>query len=171
MFMHKLRLVIVCGLVLVTCLLGSCIGVWSETPQQQELLSKLRAVVEKKQHTDEEVILRLKDHTSFDWDRVYIFAPYTSTDQIDEALGYRWLRARSTGIEGTDRFYLIVFTSEGKVTDHLMYPTELGDLIYQYEKDQKLKGFNPDEAVFRAEIEYGGVVFRRLNKNRIDANH
>ncbi len=99
--MSKIRFAFVCGLVLVAYLIGSLFRGWgSERQQQQELLSKLRAVVEKKQQrTDEEVVLRLKGHTGFEWDRVYIFAPYTPVELIDQALGYTWPRARTTGIE------------------------------------------------------------------------
>lgn len=170
MFKSKPRIAFVCGLVFVAYLLGSCIGGQSDRQEQELLLSKLKAVVESKQRTNEEVVLRLKDQTGFDWDRVYIFTPYTSMDQIDKALGHTWHGARSTGIDKLDRFYLMVFTSGGKVVHHLRYPVELGAVIYQYGADQKMEGFSPEEAVFRVEIEEGGVVLRRLNETKIGAN-
>lgn len=169
--MSKIRFAFVCGLVLVAYLIGSLFRGWeSERQQQQELLSKLRAVVEmKQQRTDEEVVLRLKDHTSFEWDRMYIFSPYTSMKQIDQALGYTWPRARTTGIDMSDRFFLMVFTSAGRVVGYLRYPTEMGSTIDNYGIDRELKGFSPEEAVFMVEIEDGGVILRRLDNDVVPA--
>jgi hypothetical protein len=78
------------------------------------------------------------------WDRVYIFAPYTSIDTINQTLGYAWATERKTSIYQNDGISLLVFTAAGKVVGYVEYPRGKGDFAAL----AKQEGYSPEEAVF-----------------------
>ncbi|AFY70855.1 putative lipoprotein [Thalassoporum mexicanum PCC 7367] len=86
-------------------------------------------------------------YTQLDWDRVYIFAPYTSIDQINESLGYAWATDRTTTIYQSDRISLLVFTKAGQVVGYVEYPRSRGDFA-GLARDG---GYSTEEAVFMAD--------------------
>jgi hypothetical protein len=58
----------------------------------------------------------LAEVTPFTWDRVCVFGPRTTSDEVDELLGFDW------GVVGGDRFtnrLLLVFVREEEVVSHL----------------------------------------------------
>jgi hypothetical protein len=63
-----------------------------------------------------------------DWDRVYIFHPYTSTETIQQALGFRWPDAERTSIESNDGVNLVVFVKGGESVGWFEHPRNRGDL-------------------------------------------
>src|SRR5437660_8131334 len=60
-------------------------------------------------------VVHLASLTGFSWDRVHIFAPYTSQDTIDAQLGFAWPEAAATGISDSEGIALLVFVKDGKV--------------------------------------------------------
>lgn len=82
--------------------------------------------------------------TSFSWDRMYIFDPYTSEREIDETIGIHWSGSKSTFIESSDSITLIVFIDEGTVVQYLEFWREPWDFAY-LENDN---GYGVDEASF-----------------------
>ena len=60
-----------------------------------------------------ESIIDLSKITTFSWDTLYIFPPYTPSDTLDRTLGEKWLGP--TNIEDSDGIVLLVFTDNGKV--------------------------------------------------------
>lgn len=58
--------------------------------------------------------------TTFSWDRLYIFEPYTSTDKIEHIFGNRFT-APVTTIETNDGVTLLVFAKDGRVVQYLEY--------------------------------------------------
>lgn len=65
--------------------------------------------------------------TSFEWDSVFIFRPYTTVANIKQQIGYDWGAAKDTGIDMSDSFHLVVFVENGKVVKHLQFNRSLGD--------------------------------------------
>lgn len=44
-----------------------------------------------RQATTPGVAVRFRELTPFAWDRVFVFAPYTSHHEVERHLGFRWL--------------------------------------------------------------------------------
>jgi hypothetical protein len=63
-----------------------------------------------------------------DWDRVYIFRPYTSAETIQQALGFRWPDAERTSIEFNEGVNLMVFVKDGESVGCFEHPRNRGDL-------------------------------------------
>ncbi len=152
---YKVRFVWLCVLLfpVVAYFIVSLLSTEKQERQRQQLENKLTTAVEKKRgvSADEQVIIRLKDLTDFQWDRVYVFTPYTPVETIDKALGFAWPQAREIGINMLDHFNLLVFTNKGKVVNYLKHPLHLGDFSRSM-MEQMHKGFNTDEAIFEVEI-------------------
>jgi hypothetical protein len=64
-----------------------------------------------------------------DWQRLYIFGPYTPYERIHEALGFHWPDAERTSIEYNDGVNLVVFVKGGEVVGWLEHPRGRGDLV------------------------------------------
>ena len=72
--------------------------------------------------------VNLSDITTFEWDVVYSFDPYTTKDTIYETVGYKWDSISETVNEGMNQ---IVFLKDGKVVCYLYgYPQNNGYGIY-----------------------------------------
>lgn len=65
--------------------------------------------------------------TPNNWDRLFIFGPYTSYVEIDNALGRFWLYSRFTTIESNDRVNLLVFTKGNRVVEYIEFFRGNGD--------------------------------------------
>lgn len=72
-------------------------------------------------------ILNMDRLTRFDWEDLFIFKPYTSIDEINSKLGYKWEEAESTFINVKDDFNLLVFTEGGRVIKFARLSREHGD--------------------------------------------
>ena len=70
-----------------------------------------------------------------DWDRLFIFHPYTPDTSIHEALGYRWPDAERTSIGWNDGVNLVVFMKDGRVAGWFEHPRYRGDLMYMASVD------------------------------------
>lgn len=70
------------------------------------------------------VNVNLSEITPFDWDTVYTFSPYTSTQNIYNTVGYKWDTISETVNEGMNQ---IVFMKDGKVVCYIYgYPVNNG---------------------------------------------
>ncbi|MBU9711518.1 hypothetical protein [Evansella tamaricis] len=79
--------------------------------------------------------------TDFNWDKAYVFTPYTPVDQISETLGEEW--NHSTAISYLDTINLIIFMEDGEVVKYV----ELSRLYGDFSQDVVREGFTPDEAI------------------------
>jgi hypothetical protein len=61
----------------------------------------------------------------FDWDKFYVFGPYTSDAYINSTLGIFW--SLKTTIDSNDGMTLLVFTRKGKPVHYFDYGNENGD--------------------------------------------
>ncbi|MDF2588545.1 MAG: lipoprotein [Anaerocolumna sp.] len=70
------------------------------------------------------VNVNLSEITPFDWDTVYTFSSYTSTQNIYNTVGYKWDTISETVNEGMNQ---IVFMKDGKVVCYIYgYPVNNG---------------------------------------------
>ena len=68
---------------------------------------------------------RLSSVTDFEWDRAHVVAPYASAEAVNRELGFRWDDAEGA-VPQTDARYLIVFVSNGAVTEAFEHDVEGG---------------------------------------------
>jgi hypothetical protein len=71
--------------------------------------------------------LRMVDYTRFEWDRFFVFGPYTTPDQIEHALGLDWKGAQRSGIAERDGICLLVFVNDSEVVRFVEQPRDEGD--------------------------------------------
>src|SRR6267154_2066055 len=93
--------------------------------------------------------------TTFKWDKVFIFGPYTPATNIDAALGYDWPSSAKTRIERSETEYLIVFTKNGTVVQSCEFSVEFGNFEPLYSP---------------ASFSYGAHIFtvkQATNSNRL----
>ena len=97
--------------------------------------------------------LHLKDNTSFPWELVYIFQPYTPVDVIYDIIGFKANIPET--IESSDNINLLVFVSGKKIVGILEYPRSQGDFSPVARKLTNPKsqgkigpGLTPEQAVF-----------------------
>ena len=147
----NLKFLIVCALLFFASGFKNC-GLTSTS--RAYLIDRLATQINEQRKTNSATV-RLKDVTDFEWDKIYVFPPYTTVKEIHTALGYDWEEATNTGIEMFDSYNLLVFTRLGKVVGYLKYPLNLGDFRGIY-ADRKQRGFTPEEAIFKISVEDSG---------------
>ncbi|GGH87423.1 hypothetical protein JOD43_003624 [Pullulanibacillus pueri] len=64
--------------------------------------------------------------SGFEWDKVYIFTPYSTLKQINKAVGYEWLTHKQ-GIQFRDDINLVAFVKGNKVVYSVEVPRKYGD--------------------------------------------
>jgi hypothetical protein len=72
--------------------------------------------------------LLLADFTAFEWDRVFVFPPYTPYEEIRDTIQAPWDSVSKTGIAQRDDATLLVFMKGGEIVRFAMYPRAKGDL-------------------------------------------
>ncbi|MGK0291049.1 MAG: hypothetical protein ACI86H_002516 [bacterium] len=89
---------------------------------------------------------KLKKLTNFQWERVFIFAPYTSQTAINRTIGYQWLELKEekTNIHQSDEISLLVFLNQGKVTKYIEHTRSKGD----FSRLGKKGGYLVKDAIF-----------------------
>jgi hypothetical protein len=156
--MKKIYYLFFGGLLLIICLY-----IFHEdlTEEKVDVEQKLIAMVEKKRLTGEKVVIDFKQVAPFEWDKVYIFKPYTDDEFIYQALGFEWNNS-VLGVllrEDTD---LLLFVKGKKVIGYVKHARENGD----FEIGEKM-GFLPNEALFEVVkghyAEPGWFTIRHIN--------
>jgi hypothetical protein len=90
-------------------------------------------------------VVDLSTVTTFSWDRLYIFGPYTGRSKIDAVIGKPWRDTCFTTIDSYDGFTLLVFTSNHQVVGCIEYPRDVGDFS---PLESHESGFSAEEARF-----------------------
>jgi hypothetical protein len=122
---------------------------------QRDLDKKLIAAIEEGRNAERPVIVRLRDLTTFDWERFYVFGPYTPPEDVRNALGIDWDPDSTIAFQDWDD--LLVFVKGGKVVHYHDHPLNHGDFY-----GIKRTGYTPDEAVFEVRMETGRLVVRPI---------
>jgi len=73
--------------------------------------------------------VHLRSISSPDWERVYVFGPYTSPAHISAALGFAWSHADVDTIQMSDGYNLLVFVRQGRVVMSVLHPRNQGDFV------------------------------------------
>ncbi len=89
---------------------------------QREQLKDALALLSEAYRNGEVENIDLASITPFTWERVYIFGPYTPTEQIVATVGTRWLGIRETNISSHDGIVLFVFVNKSRVVQQIDYP-------------------------------------------------
>ena len=109
-------------------------------PRGNELHDAIRAVVARGEGTR----LDLRSATPFEWERLYVFAPYTKLEVVEAELGFHWPDVIISGIDEADHFTLLVFVRGGEVVGWLQHPRYDGDFAAL----ARPGGYAPAESVF-----------------------
>lgn len=121
--------------------------------QKEIFKTRLAAAVSKRDQSAEHVAVRLRDLTDFQWDKVYIFRPYTTPEDINKALGFIWAEAEETQIDKFDNFNLIVFTANNKVVSYVNLPLSIGNFTAGGAEERLQRGVGADQAIFSIEAQ------------------
>ena len=92
--------------------------------------------------------------TSFEWDKLYFFGPYTLHEDIDKVLGRYWIGSRFSEIESSDNITLLVFTKNRRIVQFLEFPRSQGDFSIL----ANLEGYLRTEAQFAVD-EKGQMIW------------
>jgi len=98
----------------------------------------------------------LSEFTTFEWDTLYSFAPYTPVEDVYQVVGYQWNKINSTVSEGMNQ---IVFLKEGKVVCYIDgYPDEY-KVFFEFGQytGNHFKLTSSDKLVFHMMATDGGI--------------
>ncbi len=127
--------------------------------ESTESISTLRAI-SYTMRQGAETILEMKTVADFEWDRLFVFEPYTLRKTIHEVTGLSFLKENEVRISVEESKCLLVFVKSGNVATYFTYPRSKGDFS---DLAKKKDGFSPDEAVFK--VAYGSLsLFGRVKK-------
>ena len=88
--------------------------------------------------------LTLVEHTPFAWDKVCIFAPYTSADRIETATGIPGSAKDAHGIESNDGVDALLFVRGGRIVVSVGHPANRGE----FGPEVVGKCYSKEQAVF-----------------------
>jgi hypothetical protein len=111
--------------------------------QRQKLYIEVSKIVSSHEN-HQTATIDFSNLTLFSWERLYIFPPYTSSEEIDKVLGTVWLGSRLTSIESNEGITLLIFTQKSKVVQYLEFPRYLGDFAMAGNKT----GYDRTESLF-----------------------
>jgi hypothetical protein len=95
--------------------------------------------------------------TTFKWDKVFIFGPYTPAKTIDAALGYNWSSRAKARLERSDTEHLVVFTKNGTVVRYCEFNRKFGD--FESLKSGTSFPYGADIFSVKQETNSGGLIY------------
>jgi hypothetical protein len=99
-------------------------------------------------HRGPDTVVDFAKVAPFAWDRVFIFPPYTTREQIDSSLGFHWAGARWSAVQNYEGWNLLVFVHDGAVVCWFDHGRLDGDLMHLPDS----KGYSRDQARFRVNL-------------------
>jgi hypothetical protein len=113
---------------LAALLLGAVAGCSDRRHQDRFKWNEILASVVASKHTGgRPVYLDVVRVMPFDWEKFYVFPPYTPLADIDKALGFKWSAAKKTRINERDDITLLVFVTGRTVQEYIEQPRIAGD--------------------------------------------
>lgn len=149
----RLRTVFLLLILLVVVTIPGYFVLKASQNSRQDLQSNLARAIFQNQAGEIQVV-DLSSITTFPWDKLYVFGPYTSSQRIDSILGNFWIGSRFTSIKSNDRITLLVFTRNGRVVQHLEFPRGQGD----FSPADNGKGYAIEESHFLVD-ERGRIIW------------
>ncbi len=101
--------------------------------------------IAKKVSDGEGAIINIANLTNFEWDKLYIFDPYESRDNIQNTIGQVFLKANDIHISVSEEVTLLVFTKDGNVVHYFNHPRRKGDFSGFKDHDW----FTPENSKFK----------------------
>lgn len=101
-------------------------------------------------------VFKMKDITGYQWDRFYVFEPYTSREMIHDAIGSKFLKAYQVPLGVDEQYCLLVFVKDGRVVEHFTFHRSKGDFGLL----AKTKPASPDEAIYKIIGDHSGTRLR-----------
>jgi hypothetical protein len=133
-------------------LLVSMVGC-SQISGSGDLSTRLTEAVKKKRSTKKEVFIEMDKLTDFEWDKLYLFGPYTPSSHIEDTLGFKWRKK-----EVPEGVTLLIFTLDSRVVATVEHPRNFGDFSYLSTDT----GFTPSQAKFLVKAENRGQEWYTL---------
>jgi hypothetical protein len=99
------------------------IGCSAEHTSKNEMIDTLKQEIERKQKSGD--TLNMMEIISSDWDRMYVFGPYTPESKIQEVLGFEL--KENFRIDERDDINLLVFVKDNNVIQLIYFPRSFGD--------------------------------------------
>ncbi len=100
-------------------------------------------------------VVTVSQLTDFQWDKLFVFGPYTPVQKIHAQLGYTWTDAEKTHIDSLDTFNLFVFVKDGKVVRYFKLPRAIGD----FQALEARNVFTPGNDIFEVKsVKVGNVT-------------
>ena len=94
-----------------------------------------------KQQAQRDSSLSFRSVTDFEWDRLYIFQPYTTKSEIEQTLRTTWTGSMS--IESGKGINLLVFTKNQRVVRYAELSRDIDFVV-----PKTAKGWSPTDSVF-----------------------
>lgn len=95
-------------------------------------------------HSDSDTLI-VKHVTDFDWDRMYVFSPYSPPQKVNQALGFQWGDYKETEFTRKEHAVLFVFVHNNKVIDWSISSRTKSD----YLPSATIYAYTPETAVFK----------------------
>lgn len=96
----------------------------------------------------------LAEVTAFAWDRLYIFRPYRSSEEIERILGTFWWDSRFLSIHSNDAVTLLVFMRNRNVVQYVEFSRGIADFAFA----DNSQGYDSQKSCF-VKNERGQAVF------------
>src|SRR5262245_19606767 len=102
---------------------GGVAGAWGawwlhHEQGEQALRQRLRRALWEQVQRGPGTAVDLSQLTPFDWDRVYLFGPYTPSEKIHECVGFTWSQLGSFVPGYSEGWCLAVFVKDGRGVVH-----------------------------------------------------
>ena len=110
--------------------------------QRERLAAQLDSLVASYKNGEVDSI-RISAITSFEWEKLYLFGPYTPKQHIVEVTGLMDSANINTAIESHDTIVLFVFVNENIIVQYMDFQRE-PDFIYAIQNSP----YNPNNAIF-----------------------
>lgn len=129
--MIKSKMLFLSLLVLAGCSFGG--------PEENKTLEKTISSEIQHKKTDS---IKLSSETSFQWDKAYLFDPYTTQEGMNKQLGFKFKDPGS--LHSRDDIQLLLFVKNDKVVQYAQISRKNGELI-----NQKEDGYTPKDDVIK----------------------
>ncbi len=95
--------------------------------QESEILNSIEKIIEDGKKVENGMKFSLERLQVVDWDKLYIFGPYTPTNDIEQKIGAISVTVKEIDIEARDDINLLVFMLQSEVIVVVPYPRQKVD--------------------------------------------
>jgi hypothetical protein len=101
------------------CLLASCRGDGSDSELGESIYARLRK--------NPAAPFCMSELAPFEWSKLYVFNPYTSSAQMERELGFRWSDAARVDLVDDEGAVVLAFVRDEQVVRHVKLRRRKGD--------------------------------------------